>query len=674
MRHLVFDQSATYPVALLIKASAFNTMEINATYVDALVNRGIPKAELISFTLAYNEVGKAPVKFIKAYLEQLLPALDNVGTKLLYVADANYFKVLTGMKKADPHIGYVFPCVVEDYEHFNVVLGVNHKSLLYDPKNESKLLMSMDALMHAYEGTVVQLGKNVLKDATYPLMVSDIEAWLTKLLDYDNLACDIETASLRFEQAGIATICFSWDEHSGIAFPVDYRAFETKSENGLYGEMVTNHKVRWLLKQFFEKYTGTLRFHRANFDTKVLIYELWMDNLLDTAGLLHGLEVMYYRCDDTRLIAYLAINSTAGNDLSLKDLAHAHAGNYAQAEIKNVLKIPLMDLLEYNLVDGVCTNYVYNKYYRIMAGDRQERLYLEMFMPSQKVITQIELTGMPLNEQKVHLARLTLEQIKLDHEAIFAQHTLIIASEQSATKAAWEKDYQDRKSKAKKPDSILPKDITEYFINKAAKFNPNSPNQLQKLLYVDMGLPVIDRTKTKQPATGGKTIKKLLNHVKVPEHADILKSLRAWSEAEKILSTFIPAFERAISKGDGAVYLHGSFNLGGTVSGRLSSSDPNMQNIPAGSTYGKLIKECFEAPTGWLFAGADFNSLEDYISALTTKDPNKLRVYSGYKQFDLIVNGITHRIRDIDVVRYDGQEITGEQLYEKLQNCKLRDL
>ena len=53
----------------------------------------------------------------------------------------------------------------------------------------------------------------------------------------------------------------------------------------------------------------------------------------------------------------------------------------------------------------------------------------------------------------------------------------------------------------------------------------------------------------------------------------------------------------------------------------------NMQNLPAGSTFGKLIKKCFKAPEGWLFGGADFSSLEDYISALTTKDPNKLIIY-----------------------------------------------
>ena len=82
---------------------------------------------------------------------------------------------------------------------------------------------------------------------------------------------------------------------------------------------------------------------------------------------------------------------------------------------------------------------------------------------------------------------------------------------------------------------------------------------------------------------------------------------------------------------DGWHYLFGNFNLGGTVSGRLSSSNPNLQNLPANSKYAKLIKSCFSAPPGWLFVGLDFASLEDRISALTTKDPNKLKVYTdGY--------------------------------------------
>lgn len=68
--------------------------------------------------------------------------------------------------------------------------------------------------------------------------------------------------------------------------------------------------------------------------------------------------------------------------------------------------------------------------------------------------------------------------------------------------------------------------------------------------------------------------------------------------------------------------------------------------------------------------GADFNSLEDYISALTTKDPNKLAVYAGYKKYDLEINGITHHILENTMLEFDGKLMNGEQLYELLQNSK----
>ena len=264
------------------------------------------------------------------------------------------------------------------------------------------------------------------------------------------------------------------------------------------------------------------------------------------------------------------------------------------------------------------------RHHKVLIADQQWELYQDLMMPSQKVITQVELTGMPLNPVKVQQARVTLEAVKVQQEKDFVNHPVIRALEKRLTYEAWEKDYADRKGKAKNPDKILPKDRAAF---PHTLFNPNSNPQLQQLIYVEMGLPVIDKTKAKAPATGAKTIVKLLNHTQNQEYIRTLEALMAWSQAEKILNTFITAFERAIDKGDGVVYLHGSFNLGGTKSGRLSSSDPNLQNLPAGSTYGKLVKECFMAAVGQLFAGADFNSLEDYISALTTRDPNKLKVY-----------------------------------------------
>lgn len=628
MHHALFaTEQEQYSIALLIKNTAFKTSELAATYVNVLSKRDIPVEEIIAFTLDYDEQGKASAAFMQAYLDKLLPALEQLGVKYLYCADAGYFKALTKVRKAEPQLGYVLDCAWPGYGHMKVVLGVNHKSLMYNPTNESKLTLSLETLISATLDEEVDLGKDIIHYAEYPSQTSQIADWLKKLHQFPALTVDIETFSLKFNEAGIGTICFAWNQHEGIAFAVDYKPVEGTAP--VYGEYAPNIEVRALLRAFFETYQGNLTYHRANFDTKIMIYVLWMKDRLDQKGLLKGLHTLYRNADDTRIIAYLALNSTAGNNLGLKELAHEFAGNWAQAEINDITRIPLSELLEYNLIDGLSTWYVKNKHYPKMVEDQQEGLYRSLMMPSQKVITQVELSGMPIKQERVAAARKQLEDIIQAHTDVLKNNSgLIRQTDNLITHRQWEKDFADRKAKAKNPDKIMPKDKATFPRN---EFNPNSHPQLRVLLYEIMRLPVIELTDTKLPATDADTLTKLLNHCKQPEHKEVLEAISGYAKAEKILSTFIPAFEAAVLKEDGHHYLHGSFNLGGTVSGRLSSSDPNLQNLPSGSDYGKLVKQCFEAPEGWLFCGADFNSLEDYISALTTKDPNKLKVYlEGY--------------------------------------------
>lgn len=203
-------------------------------------------------------------------------------------------------------------------------------------------------------------------------------------------------------------------------------------------------------------------------------------------------------------------------------------------------------------------------------------------------------------------------------------------------------------------------------------FNPNSSPQLQELLYEMLGLPVLSLTDSKQPSTDRDTIMALVNHTHDPDVEAFLKAMLTYSAVYKILTSFIPAMENAAMGPDGWHYLFGNFNLGGTLSGRLSSSDPNLQNLPSSNSkmpinkkISKLIKSCFQAPPGWLFCGLDFASLEDRISALTTKDPNKLKVYMGHVVYEVTVNGTCHHIRDDATVIYDGQSYTGEDFYAK---------
>lgn len=563
MRHILFEEADQYKIAILVKAASFKEAPIKDTYVTPLVNQGVNLSDLIAFTLEYNDVGKAPVKFIKQYLDKLLPALDSIGTTYLYVTDAAYFKVLTKLGKADPHYGYVLDCKISGYEHMKVVLGLNYQALIYDPTLQAKIDLSISTLASEVNGNYVALGSTIIHSAEYPKTTESIAAALEKLHQYKELTCDIETFSLRFNEAGIGTISFAWDEHNGIAFPVEYTCMQEEVSGSFFGLKYSNSVVIHLLRRFFESYQGELIFHNATFDIKVLIYTLWMTTPLDTKGLLMGLDVMCKHFQDTKVIAYLATNSTAGNTLGLKALAHEFAGNWAVEEITDIRKIKLDELLQYNLVDCLSTWYVKKKYYPVMVVDNQEKLYKELMLPSLKTIIQMELTGMPMDDLKIKETRWNLELEKNECLDLIVNSPLIKMFNLVIQQSVMEKANAKLKTK-------------QHPIEKFADevFNPNSGPQLQRLLYEQMGLPVIDLTDTKQPATGADTLEKLINHTDEPAYKEIIGALIRLGKVEKIITSFIPAFEKGILKADGMRYLHGSFNLGGTVSGRLSSSKP----------------------------------------------------------------------------------------------------
>ena len=665
MRHHLFEENPTnrYSIAVLSKSSSFNRQELLTNYVIPMQAKGIKKQDVIGFTLEYNSDGKAPAGFIKDYLDKLLPALKSLGVKYLFVTDSSYFKVLTKQLKADPHFGYAMPCKYPGFEDMEVVLSVNYAQLFYSPSLQAKLTLSLDTLAARINGSYAVIGSTIIHSARYPQGVQEIAQALESLHQYPELSADIEGFSLRFNEAGIGTIAFAWDKHNGLAFACDYFNLvgtDQVAGDPYWGVQYPNPEVRKLLLNFFLTYKGKLTWHNAPYDLKAIIFALWMKDFLDTEGLLTGLDTMTRSFDDTKIISYLATNSTAGNELGLKALAHEFAGNWA-VDVKDIRQVPIDKLLQYNLVDALSTNYVKEKNYPVMVRDNQEKLYHELMLPSLKLIIQIELTGMPMSDAKIQEIKAKLEAYQQDQINVLRNSNVIKALTLLLQRSEWEKDYEDRKAKAKNPGKILPKQLAAF---DTKEFNPNSGPQLQRLLYEQMGLPVIDLTDTKQPATGAETIEKLINHTQEPAYKDLLQALINYGKVTKILSTFIPAFERGIMKADGMRYLHGNFNLGGTVSGRLSSSEPNLQNIPANSHYAKLIKSAFMAAYGWLFCGADFNSLEDYVSALTTKDPNKLKVYQGEVVYELTIDGINHHIRGDTRIRYDGEEFTGDEFYD----------
>lgn len=639
MHYLSFahPERPTYPVVLLVPQ--IRKDDIRKTYLDPY--NVIPDEVLAVQIHKAQGKKKTPAGEIREWLnEELFPVLDDVSAQYLLVADADYFKVLTKSAKVEPYLGYVL-----DMGKHKVVYVPNYQAVFYDPeKVTAKIDQAMKALQAHRSNAYAEPGKDIIHQAEYPRSYEEIRDWLETILKEDvPVTVDIETFSLKHHTAGIGTITICWNQHEGIAFPVDYEEIPGATE-APYGRQIRNEPVRALLRSFFERLTAKTIYHNISFDVYVLIYQLFMDHILDTKGLLRGIDVMLRNWDCTKLITYLATNSCAGNDLSLKTQAQEFAGNYAQENITDITKIRLDELLEYNLVDGLSTWFTHAKHYQTMVNDQQLDIYENLFKPATIDIIQMQLTGMPLNMARVQEVKAILQAIE-EQAMTTMQDSPIIKGFLYHLNQAWV---------VKRNSELKVKRVSLADANET--FNPNSNPQLQQLLYEILELPVLNLTDSKLPATDGDTLKALQNHTKNQDTLDFLGALIDYKAVNKLITSFIPAFENAAQGPDGWHYLFGNFNLGGTVSGRLSSSDPNLQNLPANVLMilsqalinrfghllvgyidkgklilGKLIKSCFEAPPGWVFAGLDFDSLEDRISALTTKDPNKLKVYTdGY--------------------------------------------
>lgn len=611
MKYHAYSQESKYPLVIL--ATELNIEEYKQEFLDPFK---IPDFTCMLLSLHQApDKKKTPAKEIKEYIEtMLLDVLKDQKAKYVVCTNGDYFKALTGQSKTEANLGYVMDSIHGD---FKVVYAPSVRQIFYDPVGcRAKIEQAMQAVVAHTTGTYEPPGISIIHHAEYPKSYDEIKAALEKLLEMDcDLTCDTEAFELKHYLSGIGTITFCWNKHEGIAFPVDYEEIEGATE-APYGRQVRNEPVRALLLDFFIRFKRKMIYHNIAYDAYNLIYQLFMENLIDTAGLLKGMAVLLNKWDCTKLISYLATNNCGGNHLGLKAQSQEFAGNYAQDDIHDITLIKLKDLLVYNLVDGLATWYVYEKNRPIMIADQQEEIYETLFQPSTLDIIQMQLTGMPVNMLRV----LEVEkELYADQEkALNTLHSSKIA--QQFTYHLNEKWVADKNAKLKKK-RVSMADAKEVF-------NPASNQQLQYLLFEMLELPIIARTKSKQPATGAKTLKALKNHTSDPAVITFLDAMLDYNSVSTIIQNFLPSLLNAQLGPDGWHYMYGSFNLGGTLSGRLSSSNPNMQNLPAKSKYAKLVKSCFQAPPGWLFYGLDFASLEDRISALTTKDPQKLKVYT----------------------------------------------
>src|SRR5262249_2239992 len=143
-------------------------------------------------------------------------------------------------------------------------------------------------------------------------------------------------------------------------------------------------------------------------------------------------------------------------------------------------------------------------------------------------------------------------------------------------------------------------------------FNINSPKQLSDVLFSKLSLPVIRKTKT-GPSTDADTLEELAALHPVPAKIVEFRALA------KLKGTYIDALPALVNPETGR--LHTSFNQAVAATGRLSSSDPNLQNIPIRSDVGRRIRQAFVARPGHLLVSADYSQIELRILAHFSEDP-----------------------------------------------------
>ncbi len=141
--------------------------------------------------------------------------------------------------------------------------------------------------------------------------------------------------------------------------------------------------------------------------------------------------------------------------------------------------------------------------------------------------------------------------------------------------------------------------------------NLNSPKQLSEVLFDELKLPVVKKTKTGRSTDEG-TLKELY------DTHPIIPLLLQYRQLYKLVSTYIDALPKFA---DSQNRIHSTFNVEGAATGRLSSQDPNLQNIPVGGEAGSEIRRAFVAPYGKVLLAADYSQIELRIMAHLADDP-----------------------------------------------------
>ncbi|MGF1738838.1 DNA polymerase I [Photobacterium satsumensis] len=290
----------------------------------------------------------------------------------------------------------------------------------------------------------------------------------------------------------------------------------------------------------------------------------------------YGIEMQGIRFD-TMLESYV-FNSVVGrhdmDSLSLRYLEHkAISFEDIAGKGKKQLTFNQIDLEQagpYAAEDADITLRLHNLLVeKVNADEKLKSVFEEIEMPLVPVLSRIERTG-----------------VLIDSMQLGAQSTEIAVRLDELEKQAYEIAGDE--------------------------FNLSSPKQLQAILFEKMGLPVLKKTPSGTPSTNEEVLQELALDYPLP------KLILEYRSLAKLKSTYTDKLPKMVNPATGRV--HTSYHQAVTVTGRLSSSDPNLQNIPVRNEEGRRIRQAFIAPTGYKVLAVDYSQIELRIMAHLSGD------------------------------------------------------
>ncbi|MCA0935055.1 DNA polymerase I [Vibrio alginolyticus] len=301
----------------------------------------------------------------------------------------------------------------------------------------------------------------------------------------------------------------------------------------------------------------------------------------------YGIEMKGIK-HDTMLASYV-YNSVGGkhdmDSLALRFLQHSCISfEQIAGKGKNQLtfnQIELDQASPYAAEDADVTLRLHNRLFaNIEQDDKLKSVYEKIEIPLVPVLSRIERTGVLIDDMKLG-----------------AQSVEIAARLEELEKKAYEIAEQE--------------------------FNMNSPKQLQAILFEKMGLPVVKKTPSGTPSTNEEVLQELALDYPLP------KLILEYRGLAKLKSTYTDKLPKMINPSTGRV--HTSYHQAVTATGRLSSTDPNLQNIPIRNEEGRRIRQAFIAPTGYKILAVDYSQIELRIMAHLSGDQALLDAFRDGK-------------------------------------------